>query len=565
MFHRVAFLLLSLLWLVSSAIAASSGVGDDVFTNQTIRHLKVEVAEPALQALRGYAFQQGAQRSERPEVQCIVREDGNVWTNVALHLKGSASFRSIDDAPSFTLNFSKHVSKQRFHGLEKISLNNSPQDPTRLSEKICRELYVRGGVPVPRAGYITAELNGRKLGLFVLLEGWNRQFIERHFPDPRGPLYEGPFLTDIDHPLDLAFGKTNSQKLTISRLLAAAREPNPAKRQARLESVLDMDRFTRLLALDLLVWNGDGYALHANNYRIFQDRRQGRFVFMPHGMDQTFTLPDAPVLAGGDGLVAWGVLSLPEGRRRVLERIREFRTSFFKTEVIGKRAAELSAQVGPVLGRQAGLTNGTAPTEYTAAVAAWLQLATNRLADIDQQLASLSAHFTPLKVGQPLALAGWTNRLVTGKPVCLQTSAPPSLVVQTSAGTVGAWVTPLWLEQGRYLLQGKARVLPTIAPGATNKVTAGFRVRSERKRPAGLDWGWDSRRRADYRPGGETGNLVYQTLPANAGTNWTDLACEIDLRQPVADLDIWCEASGTGEAWFDKASLKLTRITDPGR
>jgi hypothetical protein len=122
----------------------------------------------------------------------------------------------------------------------------------------------------------------------------------------------------------------------------------------------------------------------------------------------------------------------------------------------------------------------------------------------------------------------------------------------------------VWLEGGRYRVQGRVRSIPA-SPGATNQATAGLRVRSSRKRSLGPDWGWDGRRRADYRPGGETGNLAYQPLPPAATTNWAELACEIDLRQPLADLEIFCEASGGGEAWFDSASLRLTRLTDPGR
>jgi spore coat protein H len=545
-----------------SGYCANPSAGDDLFTNQTIPHISIQIPEAAMNVLRGSTFTRETLHQERPEVLCTVREGASLWTNVGVHLKGSlGSFRPVDAAPAFTLSFSKSNLKQRFHGLEKVSLNNSVQDPTRLSEKLCREFYNRAGVPVPRAGHATVDLNGRQLGVYVLLEGWNRQFIERHFRDPTGPLYEGPFLTDIDKPMDVAYGRTNGNRLTIPRLLAASREPDPAKRLARLESVLDLDRFTRMLAIDMLVWNGDGYGLHANNYRIYHDRVQSRFVFLPHGLDQTLTIPDGPVLAAGDGLVARAVLSLPQGRARVLDRIREFRKSFFQIESIKQRASQIDKPLGAALAREIGITNGTAPPDHLQAMSLWLQTMSERLASIDEQLAGIT-NLVPLRSGQTISLTGWTNRIITGTPAFPLSADAALFSVRAIAGSMGAWVAPIWLEEGRYRLNGRARILPAAT---TNQVAAGFRVRSARKRSLGLDWGWDSRRRSDYRPGGETGNLVYQPLPASAGTNWTELTCEIDLRQPAADLEIFCEVSGVGEAWFDRRSLKLTRITDPGR
>jgi hypothetical protein len=327
--------------------------------------------------------------------------------------------------------------------------------------------------------------------------------------------------------------------------------------------MLDMDRFTRHLALDMLVWNGDGYALHANNYRIFHDRSQERLVFLPHGMDQTAYLIDAPVLAGGDGIVATAVLSLPECRRQVLDHIREFRRTFFQPEAISRRAQELTASLAAVMARETNAPDAMTPDAHALACRELVQRLTERVASIDQQLTGIT-NLTTLRTGQTLGLNGWTNRVIAGAPVFLPAYDSASLGVRTAADTSGAWVTLLWLEEGRYRLQGRVRAVPAV-PATTNQLAAGFRVRSSRKRSLGLDWGWDGRRRANYRPGGETGNLVYQPLPSAAGTNWTDLACEIDLRQPVADLEIFCEASGAGETWFELPSLKLTRLTDPGR
>jgi spore coat protein H len=549
---------------VAAACDAPAGVnyssaGDELFADGAVTHLRIEVSAPEMEVLRGFGFRRETPQEERPSVRCTVREGTNTWKNVALHLKGSAgSFRPVDDAPSFTLNFSKHISRQRFHGLEKISLNTSVQDPTRISEKLCRELYTRGGIPVPRAGYATAQLNGRRLGVFVLLEGWDRQFMQRHFADARGPLYEGRFLSDIDQPPIVAYGSTNRNKLSIAQLWASAREPNPSKRLARLEAVLDMDRFARSLALDLLSWNGDGYAFHANNYRIFRDRRQERFVFLAHGLDQMFTLPDAPLLAGGDGSVAWAFLSLPEGRQRVLERIREFRSSLFQPDAIRRRATEIAATFNLAMAGEAGGASAGAPPP-SPAVLDWLQRMTERIASIDQQLTGIT-NLVSVRSGQSFVPASWSHRTIAGAPNFLLPTNSSSLSIRPGTGSIGAWVSVQWLEHGRYRLQGNVRQLPTSP--ATNQVVCGFRVRAPRKRSLGLDWGWDGRRRVAED---ERFNLVYQPLAPAAGTNWTELSCEIDLRQPVADVEILCEASGDGEAWFDLQSLKLTRLTDPGR
>jgi hypothetical protein len=532
--------------------------GDELFADGAVTHLRIEVPAPEMEILRGYAFRREAPQEDRQSVRCTVREGVQTWTNVSLHLKGSAgSFRPVDDTPSFTLNFSKNASQQRFHGLPKISLNNSAQDPTRVSEKLCRELYTRGGIPVPRAGYAAAELNGRRLGLYVLLEGWDRQFIQRHFADARGPLYEGRFLSDIDQPPIVAYGGTNQNSLTIEQLLAAARETNPTKRRANLEAVLDLDRFSRLLALDVLSWNGDGYAFHANNYRILCDRSQNRFVFLAHGLDQTFFLTDAPVLAAGDGLVAWAVLSLPEGRQRVLERVREFRGSFFQPDQLKRRALEIAAAIDRAVAREAGVTNAGANPTPGPAVLDWVQRITERLASIDQQLAGIT-NLVSIRVGQSFALTGLTHRAMSGAPVFQQSTNLLSLRMATNAS--GAWISGQWLEHGRYRLQGRVRRV--ASDPATSQVACGFRIRAPRKRSLGVDWGWDGRRRVAED---ERFNLVYQPLPSAAGTNWTELGCELDLRQPVADVDILCEASGPGEVWFDLPTLKLTRLTDPGR
>src|SRR5690349_19788636 len=136
-----------------------------------VPHLVIEVAAPDLQRLsESSSVRDGAYR---PEVLATVRDGTNVLTRVGVHLKGArGSFRPVDSKPALTLHFNARVKGQRFRGLEKLSLNNSVQDSTYLCEYLGRRMFAAAGVPVPRAAHATVALNGRPLGLYVLVEGW---------------------------------------------------------------------------------------------------------------------------------------------------------------------------------------------------------------------------------------------------------------------------------------------------------------------------------------------------------------------------------------------------------
>src|SRR6185295_20034700 len=111
-----------------------------------------------------------------------------------------------------TLNFDKFARGQRFHGLQKIHLNNSVQDPSYLSEALARELFLDVGVPSPRAGHAFVRIEGRDAGLYVLLEGWNKQFLKRHFKSVKGNLYDGGSGGDVTKALKVGNGENGEDR-----------------------------------------------------------------------------------------------------------------------------------------------------------------------------------------------------------------------------------------------------------------------------------------------------------------------------------------------------------------
>ena len=112
-----------------SASSKKLATSDSLFTDQAVPQIRIDASEAALAKLREYQWKFGPQ-TERESVQVTVREGQTTYTNVALHLKGAAgSFQSVDQKPALTLNFDRFAPGQSFHGLNKLSLNNSVQDP----------------------------------------------------------------------------------------------------------------------------------------------------------------------------------------------------------------------------------------------------------------------------------------------------------------------------------------------------------------------------------------------------------------------------------------------------
>lgn len=509
--------------------AVANSEADAIFSNDLLPKLEITIDETSLQALRKARWEFGPQ-SDRITVKVTVQEGTTTYTNVALHLKGSAgSFRPIDDHPALTLNFNKFAEGQRFHGLSKISLNNSVQDPTYTSEQTSREVFLRAGVPVPRAGHAQVTLNGRNLGLYVLVEGWDKDFLRRHFKNVKGNLYDGGFLKDIDQDLSVNSGDKPDDHTALHALVAAVREKNPAKRQELLEKTLDVDRFLTYVALEVMLWDWDGYPLHKNNWRIFHDQSTGKMVFMPHGLDQMFWKPQGPVLPGMESLVGNAVLNIPAFRQRYFERLRELNGKAFNATELAARVGAVAAKVRPVLAS----INAAQAAEQDQRVANYQNAILMRGKSLDRQLATPIVQVTFDAQGLA-ALTNWTSQADFGKPTFQRKGDQSTeLVVATESGSsLGAWTTVVWLPRGQYTFSGTVRTSGLVPdPG-------------------------DSRGGACLRaPNDQNSDSLQSDTPAKT------LNCRFNVGEPMAEVRLRCDFRGMqGEAGFDLSSLKLKKL-----
>jgi spore coat protein CotH len=223
--------------------------GEDLFAKPAVHRLKIELSDSALDALR---------KDPKHYVKATVREGDKVYADVGARLKGSGSFQTVDKKPGLSLKFDEFVKAQEFHGRSRILLNNALQDPSYLSEAIGGEIFRATDVPAAKITFARVEMNGRDLGLYVVAEAANRDFLSQYFKKSKGNLYEGS-NNDVTDKLEKDGGDDSTEQADLKALASAAKETDLTQRWKKLTPVLDIDRFVAFAAVEVLISHHDGY------------------------------------------------------------------------------------------------------------------------------------------------------------------------------------------------------------------------------------------------------------------------------------------------------------------
>jgi hypothetical protein len=404
-----------------------------------------------------------------------------------------------------------------------------------MTEILCGELFLAAGVPAAQASHARVVLNGEDLGLYVLKEGFDKGFLRRYFKDSSGNLYEGGFLREITEPLQRNSGSGPLDHADLKRLAQAAEEPDPAKRLARLEEVLDVDRFLSFMALEMMTCHWDGYTMKRNNYRLYADPLTKKIVFFPHGMDQMFRDASFSIMPSGEGLVAGAILSTRLGRQRYFERFSFLATNVFRVDVLTNRIHEIDARIRPFM-KEFDLQNA----KYQSFTTRDLTMRVIERADfVRREIAEIRAIKPPaFDASGMLLVKGWKT-FESGDAVLDQASADgkPALHIAVPGGnpSTASWRTSLHLEPGRYRFEALARTRSVAAVDDERGAGAGIRLSGE-----------DSPRRNSL----------------SGDTSWSKLTHEFTVPEDSNNaVFLICELRATkGEVWFDADSLKIRKL-----
>lgn len=279
--------------------------------------------------------------------------DGVRYEQVGIRKKGFLGSLS-DTKPSLKLKLDLNVKDQAHLGLSTLTFNNGRQDPSQIRTCLGFDLFTRAGVPAPRCNYAELFINGQPLGAYAHVEVINKAFLRRHFQDDEGQLYEGT-VSDFRPGWLGTFEQETNEVVPYDRsdlmgLTDALNAPDDQLLLA-LEPWLDLEAFERFWVAEVLLDHWDGYSGNANNFYVYADPSDGRFRFLPWGVDATFGANphEAPFSIQAVSLLARRLYLLPEGRQRYLAELTRQLAETFQPLSILEDIDQAAALIEPVV------------------------------------------------------------------------------------------------------------------------------------------------------------------------------------------------------------------------
>ncbi len=237
---------------------------------------------------------------------------------IGVRLKGNSTYQWIDGKPALKLKFDEYTPGERFHGLERLTLDSNYWDGAQMAETLAYRMWRASDSPAARTGYATVSLNGEPLGLYTIVEAMDDGLMDQWWPGSNGGLYE--MGRSCDFTLDCSCFELqdtgeNFDASGLGRACAAAASGD----EVEIRATWDWDRLVRYQALELGLNHPDSYTFNRNNYYVHHDPPTDRVALLPWGADSTFSYAyppdedrpcqpghfDAFVMSRAGGVSAW--------------------------------------------------------------------------------------------------------------------------------------------------------------------------------------------------------------------------------------------------------------------
>ena len=262
---------------------------ESLFDEDRLPEFYLELSDDALDDLR---------RDPYEYTEAALVYEGRRYGPIGIRTKGENSWRPFAQKSSFKLDFNRYEGgPDRFAGMKGLTFNAMNEDYSMMHERVAYRLYRDSGVPAARAHHALIFVNGDFYGLHVMIDTIDDVFLARWFDDTSGNMYEqhDADLTD-DYVQDgdrFQLEEGDEDRTELQGLADALEGTGPEMIEAAGE-YLDWDAFHRYWAAGSVVMNFDAYPFRfaGDDCHLYFDPERGGFVYIPHGVDESFYSDD---------------------------------------------------------------------------------------------------------------------------------------------------------------------------------------------------------------------------------------------------------------------------------
>ncbi len=243
---------------------------------------------------------------------CTVTFEGMDWYQVGIRFKGNSSLEGAYSQgvykTSLKLDFDEYedhfptLKNQRFYGFKQLNLNNNYEDDSFMREKTASDLFREYGIEAAHTAFYEVYINtgsgAQYFGLYTMVEEVDDTVIETQI-EAGGNLYKPE-----DDAASFSSGsydegefnlKTNEETCDYSDVLALYNALHSSKRttdieawKSGLESVFDVDRFMKWLAVTATIQNWDSYGNMTQNYYLYNNPVTSLLTWIPWDHNEAF-------------------------------------------------------------------------------------------------------------------------------------------------------------------------------------------------------------------------------------------------------------------------------------
>jgi hypothetical protein len=296
-----------------------NAVFEEFYAQDHVVDIRIDFDDPT-----AYAQMLDAAREppiERPFFPATVTIDGESMSNVGVRLKGNSSlWTSRDDQmKSFKIHFEEYVEGQRFHCIDRVSLNSNFKDPSIMRERLAYALANEYGIDASRTAYAEVHVEGDRHGVYTMIQQVNHRFLRERFGTEAhaddGNLYKCyqgcplVYMGEDAEAYKAGMGGMQCDDPERCGLQLKTNEDDPLRNDyadialltrtiddfragsvgtAELEAVFDVEHYLRFQAWNLVLSNLDSYYVPVHNFYLYHRVLDDRFQMIPWDVNEAY-------------------------------------------------------------------------------------------------------------------------------------------------------------------------------------------------------------------------------------------------------------------------------------